>query len=117
MGIRYGTPSAAVDAEPGLTVSPLSGRRGLRAAGEVGLATRVIWERALDEALRGDEDVYELELSAVTFVDVAGAGALADAVRRLGPDRRIVLHGPPPALRRSLELLWPGLDGIEVPVS
>ncbi|EFL31907.1 anti sigma factor [Streptomyces viridochromogenes DSM 40736] len=102
---------------PGLAVFPLAGRSGVRAAGEVGLTTRAIWEGVLEEAVREDDDVYYLELSDVTFVDVAGAGALADAARRLTDGRRFVVRRPPPALRRTLDLLWPGQAGIEVTTS
>lgn len=102
---------------PELTVSPLSRQSGLRAAGEVSLATRAIWERALDQAVREGEDVYYLELSAVTFVDVAGVGVLAEAARRLEPGRRIVLRRPPSTLHRIMDMFWPGLPGIEVSAS
>ncbi|MEU0003462.1 STAS domain-containing protein [Streptomyces sp. NPDC006314] len=104
-------------AMPRLDVYPLTGRTGIRAAGEVSLPTRDIWERALERAVREGEDVYYLELSALTFVDVAGAGALADAARRLGGQRRLVLDRPPPGLSRILGLLWPGLPAIEVSTS
>ncbi|MEU2876148.1 STAS domain-containing protein [Streptomyces sp. NPDC007070] len=106
--------SAPDGAAPGLRVSPLPRRAGLRAAGEVSLVTRAIWQRALDRAVSAGEDVYRLELSAVTFVDVAGVDVLADAARRLAPGRRIVLARPPAAVPRMLELFWPGLTGIEV---
>ncbi|GAA3129254.1 STAS domain-containing protein [Streptomyces echinatus] len=109
--------AAPVPAGPRLDVYPLTGRRGFRAAGEVSLPTRVIWERALERAVREGEDVYYLELSALTFVDVAGAGVLADAARSLGEGRRLVLHRPPGSLPRVLDLLWPGLAGIEVSAS
>ncbi|GAA2270371.1 hypothetical protein GCM10010234_00800 [Streptomyces hawaiiensis] len=102
---------------PGLAVFPLTGRQGVRAAGEVGLTTRAIWEGVLEEAVREGEDVYYLELSDVTFVDVAGAGALADAAGRLRDGRRFVVRRPPAALRRTLDLLWPGQTGIEVSTS
>ncbi|WP_345621322.1 STAS domain-containing protein [Streptomyces ziwulingensis] len=82
-------------------------------AGEVGLSTLPAWRQALEQVVREDEDVY-LELSSVTFVDVAGAGALADAAGRLTEGRRLVLHRPPAALRRVLEMLWPDLTEIEV---
>ncbi|MES9519435.1 STAS domain-containing protein [Streptomyces capoamus] len=109
-------PAAAepMPAAPRLDVHPLAGRTGFRAAGEVSLPTRGIWERALQRAVREGEDVYYLELSALTFVDVAGVGALADAARGLGGRRRLVLDRPPDAVPRILELLWPGLPGIEV---
>ncbi|MFI5688345.1 STAS domain-containing protein [Streptomyces sp. NPDC051636] len=106
--------AAPVAQAPRLRVRPLPGRTGVQAAGEVSLTTRGIWERALEEAVREDEDVYHLELSAVTFVDVAGVDALAGAAQRLGDGRRIVLDRPPPALPRLLELFWPGLRTIEV---
>jgi anti-anti-sigma regulatory factor len=117
MGIRYQTPSGAVGAAPALTVSPLAERSGLRVAGEVGLATHAAWEHALEQAVREDGDVYYLELSSVTFVDVAGAGALAAAAQRLEDGRRIVLRHPPHALQRVLEMFWPDLSSIEVSMS
>lgn len=104
-------------AVPRLEVSPLTGRTGVRAAGEVSLPTRELWRRVLEQAVREGEDVYYLELSALTFVDVAGAGALADAARRFGDHRRLVLDRPPPTLPRVLDLLWPGLPAIEVAAS
>ncbi|MEU0252846.1 STAS domain-containing protein [Streptomyces sp. NPDC006184] len=91
--------------------------RADRAAGEVSLPTHGIGERALERAVREGDDVYHLELSALTFVDVAGAGALADAARRRGERRRLVLDRPPAALPRILDLPWPGLRGIEVSAS
>ncbi|MFI9818912.1 STAS domain-containing protein [Streptomyces sp. NPDC052013] len=100
-----------------LTVRPLDGRRGVRAAGEIGLATRTTWNRVLEQAVREGEGVYYLELSEVTFVDVAGAGALAAAAERLPDGGRFVVHRPPPALRRVLEMFWPDLSTIEVSMS
>ncbi|MGW2385738.1 STAS domain-containing protein [Streptomyces lincolnensis] len=117
MGIHNQVRSDVVDATPELTVSPLAERSGLRMAGEVGLATRGVWERALEQVVDGDGDVYYLELSSVTFVDVAGAGALACAAQRLPDGRRMVLHRPPPVLRRVLETFWPELSAIEVSMS
>ncbi|MFI2122324.1 STAS domain-containing protein [Streptomyces sp. NPDC020299] len=113
---RHGPPGrpAPPAQVPQLRVRPLSGRIGVQAVGEVSLTTRGIWERALEQAVREDEDVYYLELSAVTFVDVAGVDALAGAAQRLRDGRRIVVDRPPPALPRLLELFWPGLRTIEV---
>ncbi|MFI9253300.1 STAS domain-containing protein [Streptomyces sp. NPDC053069] len=101
---------------PWLDVYPLTGRTGFRAVGEVSLPTHGVWERALEGAVRDEGDVYHVELSALSFVDVAGAEALADAARRFG-ERRLVLDRPPAALPRVLELLWPGLPAIEVAAS
>ncbi|MGW0816021.1 STAS domain-containing protein [Streptomyces viridiviolaceus] len=121
MGTQHERPSDGA-CPPGLTVSPLIGRRGVRAAGEVGLSTHATWQRALEQAVRegadGEgEDVYHLELSAVTFVDVAGADVLVSAAQRLPDGRRLVLDRPPPTLRRVLEMFWPDLSTIEVSMS
>ncbi|MFC9506857.1 STAS domain-containing protein [Streptomyces sp. NPDC057002] len=116
MNTRYQVPAAGPRV-PGLAVFPLAGRQGVRAAGEVGLTTRAIWEGVLEQAVREDEDVYYLELSDVTFVDVAGADALAAAAGQLRDGRRFVVRRPPPALRRTLDLLWPDQAGIEVSTS
>ncbi|MEU2383535.1 STAS domain-containing protein [Streptomyces sp. NPDC012461] len=117
MGTHHRTPYGPGSAAPGLTVFPLDGRRGVRAAGEVGLATRAVWEGVLDRAVREGDRVYCLELSGVTFVDVAGAGALVAAAGRLGDGRRFAVHRPPPALRRVLQTFWPDLPTIEVSMS
>lgn len=96
---------------------PLHGCCGVRAAGEIALATRPAWNRVLEQAVREGEHVYCLELSGVTFVDVAGVGALAAAAGRLDSGRRFLVHRPPPTLPRVLEMFWPGLPTIEVSMS
>lgn len=114
MESRYGTPAASAGTPPALTLSPLSGRPGLAAAGEISLGTHAVWERALEVVLDEDDDVYYLELSAVTFADVAGVGALAAVAQRLPDGRRFVLHRPPTVVCRVLEMFWPGIPAIEV---
>ncbi|WP_371238370.1 STAS domain-containing protein [Streptomyces pimonensis] len=114
MGNRHRTPYVPGTPAPCLTVRPLEGCRGVRVAGDICLATRTIWERVLEQAVREGEAVYHLELSEVTFVDVAGAGALAAAAGRLEDGRRFVVRRPPPALCRVLDTFWPDLSTIEV---
>lgn len=55
-----------------LTIVPLTDRLGARAAGEIGLRARTEWRDVLERLTRQDGDVY-LELSGITFVDVAAA--------------------------------------------
>ncbi|MCT9083710.1 STAS domain-containing protein [Streptomyces fulvoviolaceus] len=117
MSVRDQASSGAAEAVPALRVFPLTERNGLRVAGEVVLPTHLIWERALERAVREDEAVYFLELSALTFVDVVGTGALAAAAQQLDDGRRLVLHRPPPALSRVLDMFWPDLSAIEVSMS
>ncbi|MBT2424133.1 STAS domain-containing protein [Streptomyces sp. ISL-22] len=103
-----------MDAPAVLRVTPLTDRTGWRAAGEITLPTRQIWEGVLERLADRDEDVCYLELSEVTFVDVAGASALAATVQRLPRRRRVVLDTPPATLQRMLCLFWPDLSAIEV---
>ncbi|MEU0369571.1 STAS domain-containing protein [Streptomyces sp. NPDC006283] len=86
---------------------------GMHVTGEVVLTTHDAWEHALEDLVAGDGDVH-LDLSSVTFVDVAGASAVAVAAQHLGTGRRMVLQRPPRALRRALEMFWPDLSVIEV---
>ncbi|WP_235882227.1 MULTISPECIES: STAS domain-containing protein [Streptomyces] len=97
-----------------LEVRPLADRAGWQAAGEISLTTRSAWEQALCRMAQDDGEVYHLELSAVTFVDVAGVSALAAAARSLPEGRRIMLEQPPAAVGRVLDMFWPGLRGVEV---
>ncbi|MFF6914357.1 STAS domain-containing protein [Streptomyces sp. NPDC012466] len=106
-------PTPAESGRAALEVSPLPGRSGLRARGEISALTRPSWEQALSELVRRHADVSYVELSDVAFVDVAGVTALAVTAMNL-PDGRVVVENPPPQLPRVLEMFWPGLDQIEV---
>jgi anti-anti-sigma regulatory factor len=97
-----------------LRFRPLTGRTGLKVAGEICLPTHAVWESALERVVQQDESAYHLELSEVTFVDMAGVTALAVTAQSLDHGRRLVLDRPPTSLSRLLELFWPDLPGIEV---
>jgi len=118
---RHQAPRPVILPASGLSVYPLPEGSGLRVVGEVVLTTRAEWVRALERAVRegegmreGEQVLYRLELSALTFVDVAGADALVATARALEEGGRIVLHRPPPTLSRLLELFWPDHRAIEV---
>lgn len=108
-----GGPAPAEPGRAALEVSPLPGRSGIRACGEISALTRPSWEQALSELARRHAGVSYVELSDVAFVDVAGVTALAVTAMAL-PDGRVVVENPPPQLPRVLEMFWPGLDRIEV---
>lgn len=117
MGLSRRAQSAAGSTPPSpvvLKTGPLLDRPGLRVAGEVSLATYSVWERLLEELAGRDEKVCHLELSAVTFVDVHGATALATIAQTMEDGRHIVLYQPPASLQRTLEVFWPDLPGLEV---
>jgi anti-anti-sigma factor len=98
----------------GLDIYPLPGRCGVRVAGDVNAATRPVWSEVLDQLVRQDEDLVHVDMSQVTFIDVAGVTDLAMAAQSLRGGRRIVVQQPPPQVPRVLEFFWPGLGGIEV---
>jgi len=105
--------SAAQSADA-LRVYPLASRPGWQAVGEISLLTRPAWERMLHELVQSEESTCHLELSEVTFVDVAGVSALAVAVQSLCEGRRVMLEQPPAAFRRVLDTFWPDLPAIKV---
>ncbi|MDW4903883.1 STAS domain-containing protein [Streptomyces sp. ADMS] len=113
---RQGNARASLPVPSGnvLRLRPLPDRAGWRAVGEITSATCPAWEQTLEQLTRRNELVCHLEMSAVTFVDVAGASALAVAAQRLPAGRRIVVERPPSALRCLLEMFWPDLSVIEV---
>jgi anti-anti-sigma regulatory factor len=85
----------------------------LRLAGEADLYSCSALEQALAGMVAAGRDV-QVDVTAVTFADVAVTRLLALTAARLGPGRRLVLHGASPAVRRLVGLCWPGLPGLEV---
>lgn len=117
--LRRADASASVPGPSGsaLLLRPLPDRVGWQAVGEITSATCPAWEQTLEQlkqlTLR-KEIVCHVEMSAVTFVDVAGASALAVAAQGLPAGRRIVVERPPATLPRLLEMFWSDLSVIEV---
>lgn len=110
----YAGAGSAARAADALRVHPLAGRPGWQAVGEIGLLTRPAWERMLHELVRSEEATCHLDLSGVTFVDVAGVSALAVAAQSLREGRRVMIEQPPAVLRRVLDTFWPDLPALEV---
>ena len=92
--------------EPGkLTVSPLTGRTGLRLEGEADLTSQDELQKALAALPPGAAEIH-FELARLNFIDVAAARALI--ARTLQPPHpRLILHHPPSSLQRLIHLLWP----------
>jgi anti-anti-sigma regulatory factor len=99
--------------EPYLEVEEFPDRAVVRVTGEVGVSTRPVWENAL-RRLDAYGGTVRLELSGLSFSDVAGAGALAVAAQELSEGRRVLLDRPPVSLRRALETFWPDVTALEV---
>lgn len=79
--------------------------RGLRLVGEVDASTVEQLSAALDAASEGEGDV-ELDLSELSFIDIAGVTALVRTAIRLGEQRALVVRNPPRTMRRILALGW-----------
>ncbi|GAA3156224.1 STAS domain-containing protein [Streptomyces rameus] len=113
-GQAEASPASPTQPAGALRVHPLADRPGWQAAGEINLLTRSAWEETLHHLALSDEEACHLELSAITFVDVAGVSALAVTAQGLAEGRRIVLEEPPATLRRVLHMFWPDLPTVEV---
>ncbi|MGA4800216.1 STAS domain-containing protein [Streptomyces lavendulocolor] len=102
---------------PGRPRCPLVSECGpgdcVRVSGQVYLDTLTDWERILGGLARREGDI-RMDMTDLSFVDVAGATSLARTAQRLPEGRRIVVRRPPASLTRSLELFWPELVAIEV---
>lgn len=99
---------------PGMRIEPLTGRTGLKVAGEIDLSARDDWDTVLDSMVDTPSDVY-LDLSELEFIDTSATGALVRTASRLGAGRRLVLDRPPVILVRLLHLFWPeAIPTIEV---
>jgi Anti-anti-sigma regulatory factor (antagonist of anti-sigma factor) len=87
--------------EVDLSITPLPDEDGVQLSGMLDATTHEALRSAL-HALLARRRTWHLRLAGLEFVDVAGATELV----RLARDRRIVLHDPPPSLRRILALCF-----------
>lgn len=86
-----------------LAITPLSAGVGARIDGEIDLSARERFGRALADLPAAGGDVH-LYLGGLRFIDVAGTRALLTVAGRLAPGRQLILHDPPYALTRILQL-------------
>ncbi len=88
-----------------LTISPLTGRAGLRLDGEADLSSQDELQKVLAALPPGTAEIH-FELARLRFIDVAAARMLI--ARTLQPPHpRLILHHRPPSLQRLIHLLWP----------
>jgi anti-anti-sigma regulatory factor len=85
----------------------------LRLAGEADFSDFGTLQHALAAPVAAAGDVH-IDLAALDFADVAITRLLAQTAAGLAPRRRLVLHRASPALRRLLQMCWPGQPGLEV---
>ncbi|MEV0828152.1 STAS domain-containing protein [Nonomuraea rubra] len=88
---------------------------GLRITGEIDRGNRHLLGGALDWALLAGSHDIRLDLSGLTFIDVAGMRLIIVAAARLSPDRELVLGPVSPVVRRVLALTgWDQAPGVRV---
>lgn len=98
---------------PTLELDALPDRVGLRVRGQLDLQTRQQWQEALEQLTRRGCDLH-LDLSGLTFASSSATAIMVSAAQRLVPRNRIVVSSPPYSMRRTLEMLYPTVAGIEV---
>jgi anti-anti-sigma factor len=73
--------------------------------GEIDLETGPSLESALTEAVRHGTGDLVVDLSGVDFMDSAGLNVFVRTYKHLvGQDRRLVVRGPSPVVRRILDM-------------
>ena len=78
---------------------------GVAVRGELELATAPELSAALDDAIRGTEGPFVIDLSKVGFLDSSGIACLIRARALLGREDRVLgLICPPGSTRRALEI-------------
>ncbi|WP_405878437.1 STAS domain-containing protein [Streptomyces sp. NBC_01384] len=100
--------------DPFLRVISTTCPPGLRLEGEIDLCSRDLLAAALDEAVRFGSGDLHVDLTSVTFIDVAGTRMMTTAAKTLSRDgRRLLLHATPPGTRKVIHLLgWETTPGL-----
>jgi len=96
-----------------LRILPTYTPRGLRAVGTVDVLTVGALAGTLAAACRWAERDLHLDLAELEFIDVAGVRAIVRSARELAPERRLVVHGLAPRLRRVFRIVgWDRTPGL-----
>jgi anti-sigma B factor antagonist/stage II sporulation protein AA (anti-sigma F factor antagonist) len=92
-----------------VTVVPLGNVTVVRLSGELDLATEDVLTAVADRVLATPARTVRLDLTELTFCDVRGLAAILRLRARVVADeRRLVLAGVSPALRRLLQVTGVG---------
>jgi anti-anti-sigma factor len=104
-----------IDLHPSVARSPVVSKGGLlriaetsrgaaelRLAGEIDLSNRELLADALARVAAAGGDIH-LDARRLEFIDLTGFAELVRTALEIAPDRRLLVHHPPPCLRRLLE--------------
>ncbi|MGI5135642.1 MULTISPECIES: STAS domain-containing protein [unclassified Streptomyces] len=99
---------------PLLSVIPTICPSGLRCEGEVDLCSRDLLAAALDKAVHFGSGDLHVDLTGLTFIDVAGIRMMTTVAKTLSRDgRRLLLHATPPVVRKVIRVLgWETTPGL-----
>ncbi|SDK22082.1 STAS domain-containing protein [Nonomuraea jiangxiensis] len=96
-------------------VTPVAQPFGLRVSGEIDWSNRRLLADALEWALTSDDRDIRLDLSGLTFIDVAGLRLIVAVAARLSPPRGLILSSASPLTLRLLDLTgWEHEPGLSV---
>lgn len=97
-----------------LRIEPLRGQCGLRLSGDVDMRSVGALAEAVEELLARETDGdLVLDLSELSFMDVAGLRLLVSTAQRLEPGRTLTVLRLAPHLRRILALVnWDKTPGL-----
>ncbi|MFG2366713.1 STAS domain-containing protein [Streptomyces mirabilis] len=100
--------------DPLLRVISTTCPSGLRFEGEIDLCSRELLAAALDEAVRFGSGDLHVDLTHITFIDVAGIRIMTTVAKTLSLDgRRLLLHATPPGAHRVIRLMgWETTPGL-----
>ena len=73
-------------------------------APRIDAAGALAFKDAMRRETREAPQTVVLDLSAVTFIDSSGLGAIVATMKLLAPERKLVLAGPTPAVERVFRL-------------
>lgn len=100
-----------------LTISFLGDPVRVVIVGEIDLDTREQFKAALARTFGSDGETV-LDLSGVPFMDTHSVTAVVHCANRLfGEGGLLIVHRPPPSLRRIFEVLWGGDGGARLFIS
>lgn len=100
--------------DPLLRVLPTACPAGLRFEGEIDVCSWDLLAAALNTAVQFGSGDLHVDLTDVTFIDVAGIRIMTTVAKKLSREgHRLLLHAPPPGVHRVIQVMgWETTPGL-----